>query len=143
MMFVGLGSVVGGAFAAVGLRELAVVLRLLGGGVRTEAMVTGHQKSESYDEERRSTTTYLFPILEFTDRDGRLRRHVLQEGGTSIEFAEGYPVQIIYTPGDPPAVRLAALGRIWLGVLVPLILGLGILSVAAAIWILDIPVKMG
>jgi hypothetical protein len=143
IMFVTLGGVVGGLFSAVGLRELAVILRLQASGVRTEAIVAGHQKSESYDRDTRSTTTYYHPILEFTDREGRPQRVVMEEGGSSIEYAESYPVQIIYTPGDPPAVRIASAGRLWLGALVPLILGLGILAVAVAIWILDIPVKMG
>jgi len=142
LTFIALGLGIGGLFTAFGIYNLVVSLRLAGTGVRTEAIVAGHQKSESYDDETRSTTTFLHPILEFTDQAGRPQRIVLDEASDRIEYAESYPVKIVYLPGDPPTVRIDTFSGRWLWVLLPLAVGLPLVAAALAVWVGNIPVKM-
>lgn len=142
IMFIGLGLVVGGLFAAFGVHGLVTNLRLLRGGVQTSAMLVGHEKRDSRDEETRRTTPFFHPIVEFTDAQGSKQRIVLQTASDRIDHAEGYPVRIRYFPEDPAAACIDTFSGMWLMVVLPLGLGLIILSVAALIWVYDIPVKM-
>lgn len=142
LTFIVLGLGIGGLFTAIGIHSLVVNLRLKRAGVRTEAIVAGHQTSESYDEKTRRTTIFHHPILEFTDQDGRAQRIVLDEASDRIEYAESYPVKIVYLPGNPPTVRIDTFSGRWLWVVLPLTIGLALLCATAAVWIRDIPVRM-
>ena len=142
IMFIGLCLLVGGLLTAFGVHGLVTNLRMLRGGVRTAAILVGHEKRDSWDQEQRRTISFLHPIVEFTDVQGGKQRIVLQTASDRIEYAEGYPVRIRYLREDPAAACIDTFAGMWLMVLLPLGIGLIVLVSAVVVWVYDKPVRM-
>ena len=143
MIIIGLFGLFGSLLTAFGAVQLAKNVRLLRSGVRATAIVAGHERSESWDAERRTTIPFFNPIVEFTDAQGRKQRVTLQVGSDRIAYAESYPVRIIYQADDPSGVLIESFSGMWLFVAVPLVLGTILLAVAISVWVFDTPVRMG
>jgi hypothetical protein len=119
LTFIALGLIVGGLFTAIGADMLWKSVQLVRRGVRTDATVIAHEKEKSEMEDIGSKTTrsvtFYHPVLEFTDQTGRAQRVVLDQASDRIEYAEGYPVRILYLPEDPSNVSIESFGGLWGG----------------------------
>ena len=143
IVLVGMFGTLGVFLAVFGAMQLRKTMRLLRSGVRSTGTVVAHETSQSRDEERGGVTTYYHPVIEFVDASGGKRRVTLETGGGAIEHAEGYPVRILFDREDPNQVRIDSFSDLWLFVVVPLGMGAVLLTIAVAVWVFNVPVKMG
>lgn len=106
-------------------------------GVITDGVVVGSQWQRI--AAAAEPTTYAAPEVEFTDRDGRVRRFVHSAGSTNVRPRTGRPVKVWYDPASPdetavihaePVATAVPLAMAGLGLLA---LGVGVLMLGALV----------
>jgi hypothetical protein len=115
-LFTGLWALgVGGPFLLIGLLAAIQMVRLMAGGIRTRAKIVAYETSS--DGEAR------YPVVEFRDRGGVVRR---------VQLAAGVPTgkdglaEIVYHRGNPNLARGTSFVHTWLVPLVGIALGGGL-----------------
>lgn len=146
IIFILLAALVGGAFAWFGFSELYVTLRLLRGGVRTEALFAGWETRQGWEEVdgKQRLVESRYPIFEFADGDGRRQRVTLQMTSSGFNFKQGSVVRILYDPrqpSQPDTFRIATFEGLWVWCAIGLALGFAGLGAAFFIWYANVPVS--
>ena len=83
---------IGVPFLFIGLLAAIQMARLLAAGVRTRAKVVGYETGADTEMPAR------YPIVEFRDEEGKIRRVQLGSGVPATKEGE---TEIVYHPGNP------------------------------------------
>jgi hypothetical protein len=134
IMLIGLFVSMGGWLLVAAGRQLVRAVLLLRSGIRTTATVVGHETKEFWFEQTQTKARSFYPVIEFADRGGGKQRVTLQDGSTEIEYAESYPVRIIYQVNDPRGAMIDSSDELWVRGAITLALGLLLLSIAIVVW---------
>jgi hypothetical protein len=92
-------------------------------GIRVTGTVVDVYESHSTrtDNGRTTETTSIYPIAEFTARDGKTYRFKGSTGMSSPDFVIGDKREVIYSPLNPAVAQFSSFTQFWLG---PLGIGL-------------------
>ena len=134
IMAIGLFGIMGGFLLVSAGRQLVRTALLLRSGIRTTATVVGHETKEFWNQQTRTKARSFYPVIEFADIGGGKQRVTLQDGSNEIEYAESYPVRIIYQANDPRGAMIDSSDELGVRGAILLALGLLQLSIAIAIW---------
>jgi hypothetical protein len=113
-----LGILLGTGLIAAGWLELDHTLLLLRSGVRTVGYVKG------FREETRDDGKMYYPIIHFTDQDGRERTAPATVGSNSKGQMIGDLVTVIYVPEDPESARVDEGLALWMVPIVSIPMGI-------------------
>lgn len=94
----------------------------------TVVELTETHSTERDDNGRTRNTTSIYPVVEFTPADGRVRRFRGSTGSSSPDYAVGQSVNVIYHREDPDQAQLADFSQFWLGPIAISVFGLFFLA---------------
>lgn len=140
LMFGGVGA----WLAYHGVAAFINARRFVSGASTTRGTVAAHEAeiSESTDDQgRRETTTFYYPIVEFTDAEGIQRRVRTSTGRSPKSFSEGAAVTVLYSRDDSARAEIKSFGQLWF---MPAALtgsGTVFLMITVGVWVFNVPVS--
>jgi hypothetical protein len=99
---------------------------LLKAGLHTQGKVVEILKSLPVDETK-STSAFYYPLVEFQDQNGQTYRFKGSTGSNAPAYETGAQVPLVYNPRNPSEAQLTNFSQFWLGPLLIILAGLGIL----------------